>query len=129
MQGMTRNPLASPSLMGITDGAVFGIAIMYAFFLIHLIQCLLSHLLLGAFGASIVYGIGSSSPGGLTPVKLALAGATISALLGAISSGIALYFNLAQEVSMWNAGGVAGVKWQSINMLVPIGLVCLLSQL
>ena len=32
MQGMTRNPLASPSLMGITDGAVFGIAIMYAFF-------------------------------------------------------------------------------------------------
>ena len=71
----------------------------------------------------------SSSPGGLTPVKLALAGATISALLGAISSGIALYFNLAQEVSMWNAGGVAGVKWQSINMLVPIGLVCLLSQL
>lgn len=37
MQGMTRNPLASPSLMGITDGAVFGIAIMYAFFLIHLI--------------------------------------------------------------------------------------------
>lgn len=82
-----------------------------------------------AFGASIVYGIGSSSPGGLTPVKLALAGAAISALLGAISSGIALYFNLAQEVSMWNAGGVAGVKWQSINMLVPIGLVCLLSQL
>lgn len=58
-----------------------------------------------AFGASIVYGIGSSSPGGLTPVKLALAGAAISALLGAISSGIALYFNLAQEVSMWNAGG------------------------
>lgn len=36
-----------------------------------------------AFGASIVYGIGSSSPGGLTPVKLALAGAAISALLGA----------------------------------------------
>ncbi len=32
MQGMTRNPLASPSLMGITDGAAFGIAIMYAFF-------------------------------------------------------------------------------------------------
>ncbi|MBL2480155.1 iron ABC transporter permease, partial [Klebsiella pneumoniae] len=56
---------------------------------------------------------------------LALAGAAISALLGAISSGIALYFNLAQEVSMWNAGGVAGVKWESINMLVPIGLVCL----
>ncbi len=26
---------------------------------------------------------------------------------------------------MWNAGGVAGVKWESINMLVPIGLVCL----
>ncbi|MCT6917078.1 MAG: iron ABC transporter permease [Bacillus wiedmannii] len=126
MQGMTRNPLASPSLMGITDGAVFGIAIMYAFFpnspyLMFVIASFIG----AAFGASIVYGIGSSSPGGLTPVKLALAGAAISALLGAISSGIALYFNLAQEVSMWNAGGVAGVKWESINMLVPIGLVCL----
>lgn len=92
MQGMTRNPLASPSLMGITDGAVFGIAIMYAFFpnspyLMFVIASFIG----AAFGASIVYGIGSSSPGGLTPVKLALAGAAISALLGAISSGIALY--------------------------------------
>ncbi len=83
MQGMTRNPLASPSLMGITDGAVFGIAIMYAFFpnspyLMFVIASFIG----AAFGASIVYGIGSSSPGGLTPVKLALAGAAISALLG-----------------------------------------------
>ena len=127
MQGMTRNPLASPSLMGITDGAVFGIAIMFAFFpnspyLMFVIASFIG----AAFGASIVYGIGAASPGGLTPIKLALSGAAISALLGAISSGIALYFNLAQEVSMWHAGGVAGVKWTSLNMLLPVGLVCLI---
>uniref|UniRef100_UPI0011208577 iron chelate uptake ABC transporter family permease subunit n=1 Tax=Bacillus sp. S1-R1J2-FB TaxID=1973494 RepID=UPI0011208577 len=121
MQGMTRNPLASPSLMVITDGAVFGIAIMYAFFpnspyLMFVIASFIG----AAFGASIVYGIGSSSPGGLTPVILALEGAAISALLGAISAGIALYFYLAQGVGMWDGGGVAGVKWVGVDMLLAV---------
>lgn len=126
MQGMMRNPLASPSLMGITDGAVFGIAIMYAFFPDSpYLMFVLASFVGAAFGASIVYGIGAASPGGLTPVKLALAGAAVSALLGAISSCIALYFNLSQEVSMWSAGGLGGIQWSSIKTLVPIGLVCL----
>ncbi|MDR4442408.1 iron chelate uptake ABC transporter family permease subunit, partial [Bacillus cereus] len=78
MQCMTRNPLASPSIMGITDGAVFGIAIMYAFipnspYLMFVIASFIR----AAFGASIVYGIGTSSPGALTLVKLALAGTAI----------------------------------------------------
>ncbi len=108
MLGITVIPLASPSVICITDGAVFGIAIIFAFFPNSPYLMFVIASFIGAtFGASIVYGIGSSSPGGLTPVNLALARAAISALLGASSSGIALYFNLAQEVDMWNGGGVA----------------------
>ena len=129
MQGMTRNPLASPSLMGITDGAVFGIAIMYAFFpnspySMFVIASFIEPRLVQALYMELVF-----FTRWINTCEISFSRCTISALLGAISSGIALYFNLAQEVSMWNAGGVAGVKWQSINMLVPIGLVCLLSQL
>ena len=106
MQGMTRNPLASPSLMGITDGAVFGIAIMYAFFLIHLIQCLLSHLLLERVWCKHCIWNWVFFTRWINTCEISFSRCTISALLGAISSGIALYFNLAQEVSMWNAGGL-----------------------
>ncbi len=65
MQGMTRNPLASPSLMGITAGAVFVIALMSAFvpsspYLLFVIASFIS----AALVACVVYGMGSSSPGG-----------------------------------------------------------------
>ena len=83
MQGMALKSTCFTIVNGITDGAVFGIAIMYAFFpnspyLMFVIASFIELRLV----QSIVYGIGSSSPGGLTPVKLALAGAAISALLG-----------------------------------------------
>ena len=129
MQGMTRNPLASPSLMGITDGAVFGIAIMYAFFPNSPYLMFVIASFIGCVWCKHCIWNWIFFTRWINTCEISFSRCAISALLGAISSGIALYFNLAQEVSMWNAGGVAGVKWQSINMLVPIGLVCLLSQL
>ncbi|MGM7636519.1 FecCD family ABC transporter permease [Bacillus sp. Hm123] len=126
MQAMTRNPLASPSLMGVSDGAIFAIAISYAFFPgISFSWKVVFSFIGAALGASVLYGIGSLSKGGLTPVKLALAGAAVSGFLGAISSGIALYFELHQEVAMWSAGGVASVQWGSLKLLIPLGLLAL----
>lgn len=60
---------------------------------------------LGAgLGAGIVYGIGALAKGGLTPVRLVLAGAALSALLSALSEGIALYFRIGQNLAFWYAG-------------------------
>jgi iron complex transport system permease protein len=126
MQGMTRNPLASPSLMGVTSGATFAITIAFVFFPSMSYTELVAVSFLGAaLGTGIVYGIGIASPGGLTPVKLALAGAAVTAMLGAISSGLAIYFQLSQEISFWQAGGLVGVKWESLQVIFPLGVICL----
>jgi iron complex transport system permease protein len=70
-------------------------------------------------GAGLVYGVGSLAKGGLTPVRLVLAGAALSAMLSALSEGVALYFEIGQDLAFWYAGGVAGTKWYQLKIMFP----------
>ncbi|MDN9009648.1 FecCD family ABC transporter permease [Brevibacillus laterosporus] len=120
MQGMTRNPLADSGLLGINAGAGFALALCFAFFPGLPFMYLIIWSFLGAgLGAGMVYGIGSLAKGGLTPVRLVLAGAALSALLSALSEGIALYFRIGQDLAFWYAGGVAGTKWIQLQIMFP----------
>lgn len=124
MQGMTRNPLASPSIMGVTAGAAFLMTLGYAFMpaASSLVIMLLAFVGAG-LGAGLVFMIGALSKRGLTPVKLALAGSAVTALLSSVSSGLALRFNVAKDISFWYAGGVAGVQWVHIQLLLPVVVI------
>ncbi|WP_017726992.1 FecCD family ABC transporter permease [Halalkalibacterium ligniniphilum] len=127
LQGMTRNPLAAPSTMGITDGAAFALAIALAFYPGITSMGLIAWSFIGAaIGASLVFMVGSFSKGGLTPVKLALAGAAVGALLRSISATIAIRFDVAQDMSFWYAGSVAGAQWQNVRLLIPIAAIGLI---
>ncbi|OZI12587.1 ferrichrome ABC transporter permease [Bacillaceae bacterium SAS-127] len=120
MQGMTRNPLADSGLLGLNAGAVFILAICFAFFPSLPYMYLILFSFLGAgLGAGIVYGIGSLSKKGLTPIRLVLAGAAVSALLGALSEGIALYYEIGQDIAFWYAGGVSATKWSHLKIIAP----------
>ncbi|WP_432774851.1 iron ABC transporter permease [Brevibacillus gelatini] len=120
MQGMTRNPLADSGLLGLNAGAGFAIALCFAFLPGLPFMYLILYGFLGAgLGAGLVYGIGSMAKGGLTPVRLVLAGAALSALLSALSEGIALYFKIGQDLAFWYAGGVAGTKWFQLKVMFP----------
>lgn len=127
MQGMTRNPMASPGLLGVNSGASFALAIALAFFPGISFQIIILFSFIGAgLGAGLVYGISSMVKGGLTPVRLALAGAAVSALLSSLSQGIAIHYQIAQDLAFWTAGGVAGVKWMQIRLISPwviVGLI------
>ena len=127
MQGMTRNPLADSGLLGLNAGAAFMLAICFAFFpdLPYMIIILFSFLG-AALGAGIVYGIGSLARGGLTPMRLVLAGAAVSALLAALSEGIAIYFGIGQDLAFWYAGGVSGTKWEHLQIMTPWILAALI---
>ncbi|KWX69987.1 FecCD family ABC transporter permease [Paenibacillus jilunlii] len=120
MQGMTRNPLADSGLLGLNAGASVGLALAFAFapsmsFIYIMLYCFI-----GAAAASLlVFGIGSLSHSGLTPLRLTLSGAAVSALLLAISQGVAILFHLSQDIAFWMAGGIGGTSWTQLRIMFP----------
>lgn len=120
MQGITRNPLASPSILGVTSGASFLIAIAFALAPgISYLGLSIFSFIGAALGAALVFGLISLSRGGITPVKLALAGAAITSLLSSLSTAIGIKFNIAKEISFFFAGGVSAVQPTQIQFLFP----------
>ncbi|MGE7873984.1 FecCD family ABC transporter permease [Bacillus paramycoides] len=124
MQGVTRNPLADAGVLGINAGAMFVVALSFAFFPHMPYSYLMIVSFMGAVLSTVlIFIIGSATSGGLTPMRLTIAGAVMAALLHSLSSGIAIYYDLSQDLAFWYAGGVAGVKWDHLKFLVPIILI------
>jgi iron complex transport system permease protein len=124
IQGITRNPLGDTGVLGINAGAMFVVAVSFAFFPNLPYGTLIVLSFLGALMSTLlVFGLGASAPGGLTPMRLTVAGAVTAALLSSMTSGIAIYFDLSQDLAFWYAGGVAGIKWSQLQILAPILLV------
>ncbi|MDA1798465.1 FecCD family ABC transporter permease [Bacillus cereus group sp. BY6-1LC] len=124
MQGVTRNPLADAGVLGINEGAMFVVALSFAFFPHMPYSYLMIVSFIGAVLSTVlIFIIGSATSGGLTPMRLTIAGAVMAALLHSLSSGVAIYYDLSQDLAFWYAGGVAGVKWEHLKFLVPIILI------
>ena len=128
MQGVTRNPLADSGIMGINAGAAFALSVCFSFFPGLGSRGLLWGAFMGAaLGASLVIGASSLRGGKTDPGRLVLAGAAVSALLTALSQGVALYFNVARNVMFWTTGGTASASWQQIQSVSPWiagGIIC-----
>ncbi|MBM0387042.1 iron ABC transporter permease [Staphylococcus pseudintermedius] len=127
IQGVSKNGLADPGLIGLNAWAAFALALTFALFpgasfIAHIIAGFIGAML----GGAIVMTIGASRRDGFNPMRLILAGAAVSALLTALSQGVALIFRLNQAINFWSAGGVSGTNWQQIQISVPIILVTLI---
>lgn len=126
MQGVTRNPLADPGLLGLTAGANAALALMMAFIPKFSYYTLILACFIGAgIGMMIVYGIGASTKKGFSPLRLVLAGAAVTALLQAIAEGTGILFQISKDVSMWTSGGFIGTTWQAL-LIVPVIVIGLL---
>ncbi|MFJ8694022.1 FecCD family ABC transporter permease [Streptomyces roseolilacinus] len=110
LQGVTRNPIADPGILGISQGASVGVVLAIAFAGVHTLSGYVWFAFAGATAASVaVYAIASSGRGGATPVKLALGGAAINALLLSLTTGVLTTKAAAlDEFRFWQAGSVAG---------------------
>lgn len=120
MQGVTRNPLADPSLLGLTSGAAFAVVIGTTLFGTASMALIPWIAMLGALGAAaIVYVIARLVPSGATPLSLTLAGAAVSAFLGAIISITHLLNqDTFENLRVWLTGGLAG---RDIALLYYVG--------
>ena len=77
----------------------------------------------GGISGLFVYFISSRSIGKVDPVKLTLAGTALGTLLISLATGVAMYFNLSQQLSFWICGGFIGVKWQGVKLLLIVGVI------
>jgi iron complex transport system permease protein len=130
MQAVTRNPIADPGILGVTNGASLAVVIGLAFFGLTGTWGQIAVAVAGAALAAVfVYAVGSLGRGGATPLKLTLAGAATSAAFGSLISAIMLpRVDLLQSWQSWQVGGVGGADWTKIALLVPVlaagALIC-----
>ncbi len=132
MQALTKNPLASPGILGVNAGAA--VMVVVAVFILK-VHSLTTYALFAFAGAALagtaVYGMGSLGRGGMTPLKLTIAGAAMTALLSSITQG-ALVINERglDEIRFWLAGSVAGRDLTLVSQVAPyLGVGLLLALL
>ncbi|MFJ1717577.1 FecCD family ABC transporter permease [Streptomyces sp. NPDC088175] len=125
LQGITRNPIADPGILGISQGASVGVVLAIAFAGVH---SLTGYVWFGFAGAAIasvaVYAIASSGRGGATPVKLALGGAAINALLvSVVSAVLTTKASALDEFRFWQVGSLGGREAVVAGQIWPFLLV------
>lgn len=124
-QAVTRNDLASPAILGVSAGA--GLVVTLA--LVVMPSLYLSLPLFAAAGGLAtflgVYALAWDS--GASPLRLVLAGAVASTLLGSIQSGVVLFARdvaTIQAAASWAAGSLIGAGWGEVQMIAPWCLAC-----
>lgn len=127
MQAITNNPMASPSVLGINSGASFGLAMaMILLPTATLDESIFFSFLGAALATAVILLVASHVGGSATPVYLALAGTAISAIFTAITRMLVVFFDVAQDLSYWTAGGISGIRMEQIWQIGPwtiLGLI------
>lgn len=118
MQALTKNPLASPYILGISSGASTGAVLVILIFSSSYIFVSLGAFLLGTLSALLVFSFSSSNR--FSSTKLVLVGAAISAIFSGITSliiSITPNDRVIKDALFWMSGSLAGSNWQYIPFL------------
>jgi iron complex transport system permease protein len=121
LQGATRNPLADPSILGIHSGAAVFVVLGVAVFGITQLSLYVWLAFIGAGVAMlIVYAVASLGREGATPIKLALAGAAMTAAMQSVTSAILLTSpRTLDEIRFWQVGSLAGRDMEIFVQVAP----------
>ncbi|KAA6453411.1 FecCD family ABC transporter permease [Bacillus swezeyi] len=125
-QLLTRNPLGSPSVLGINSGSIFFIIVFVVLFKVSDLNILVYFAFLGALVVAIlVYLLGSIGYSGTTTLKIILAGIAVNAMFVSFSQIILLLNQKGMnDVLFWMAGTISG---RTLDMILPVLPFLLLS--
>lgn len=125
LQQIVRNPLASPDIIGISDGAALGAVLFLAWFagIVSLTWLPPVAIASAALTATIIYAL-AWKPGGTTavaPIRLVLVGIALAAALKAVATLVLVMSPLSTTVQayIWLTGTVYGAQWQDVTRLLP----------
>ncbi|MEH1836577.1 MAG: iron ABC transporter permease [Nostoc sp.] len=120
LQGLTRNPLADPSIVGVNAGAALAAVTLIVLFS----AVPTMYLPFAAFGGAFVVGCLIyllAGTGEKSPLRLVLVGVALAAIMGAFTT-LMLTFGQINDVTralVWLAGSVAGKSWEQLWQLLP----------
>ena len=128
MQGLTRNPLADPGILGIESGAALAVVTTIFLFGSSSLRVLTIAAMLGAAATAVlVYFLGSLGRGGATPLNLTVAGAALTALISSLTTAILIVSQQTlEEIRFWLAGSLAGRELDLLLPVLPFALVGLI---
>lgn len=123
LQGVTRNPLAGPHILGLSAGAGFASITVVVVAPGTPIELIAPAAFLGAIAAAlVVYGL--AWRGGISPVRFALSGVATAALFTAMSTAVLANSDLfTQRVLSFLAGGLFARDWDDAYQIMPYSLV------
>ncbi len=128
IQGHTRNPLADPGLLGVSAGAAFAVVVaIYVLRITSPFQFLWFAFLGAAVASVVVFGLASLGAGRSSPLSLILAGAAVSAFLGAITSAVVLIDETSlDQMRFWVVGSISrpdyGIIW-TVLPFIAVGVL------
>lgn len=130
MQGITRNYLASPGIMGISDGSILAVTLsMILLPEASDLQRIIFSFAGSALGAGIVFGLGSILPNGLSPVRLAILGTIIGTFLSSFASALAIYFQISQDIGFWYHARLHQLQLEQVGLAIPFVVAGMLAAL
>jgi ABC-type Fe3+-siderophore transport system permease subunit len=120
-QTLTGNPLGSPEILGVTSGAALSVALASVIVPgLAGVETIFLSIAGGSLAAVLVFGIARFARGGISPIRLTLAGITISLLALALLQGILIVFSQDAELFFfWLVGGVTYASWRDIHTVYP----------
>lgn len=131
LQGVLRNPMASPNIIGVNSGAGLMAVILMTILPSQLLLLPIASFI-GALAASLlVYGLSfRRSGGGASTVHIVLAGVAISAFLNALTSGIMMLNSDVLDITYsWMLGSLSGRSWSAVQSVFPYTIIGLLAAL
>lgn len=124
MQGVTRNPVAEPSLMGISQGATLVVAIVYAKQAVVGVIGNLGASFLGALlSGLLVIAFTARKPSNASVGKILLAGTALSTFFLSLASVVALLSNQSQNLGFWLSGGFRTAGWVEAELLLVFSVL------
>ena len=134
MQGLFRNPLADPSLIGVSGGASVGASLMIVLAggavesgMLMGLSLVAGGAFVGGFAATLlVYRLATSGIGTSVTTML-LAGIAIGALAGALNSLLSYFADndMLRQISLWQMGNLSAASWAKVSIMGLVALILL----
>lgn len=127
IQGVTRNPIAEPSILGVSQGATLVIAIFYAMGITINTKNVMIAAFIGALITGIiVLGFISKKANNQSITKILLAGTAMSTFFMSLTTIIGLLSNQSQMIGFWVSGGFRNASWADFTLVGLVGIIGLI---